>query len=143
MELVIPGVGAVVKLDDPLEVAKALDDIRDLERQFREIKAELTRAIVHASQKAGTKTLHMEGMSAEVKGGSVTVYDEVAIEEGLRACGMPEERIREIVVETISYKVSAVEAKRAAAANPAYGIVIHENSQVVESPPSVSISRKR
>lgn len=143
MELVVPGLGAVVNLDDPQQVTLALDDVRDLERELRNVKAELTRAIVHAASVRGTKTLHLENCTAIVKGGEAIIYDAEAIEEGLRAAGMPEDRIREIVVETVSYRVAANEAKRAAAANPAYAEVIEANRRVEETATTVTISRTK
>lgn len=142
-ELVVPGLGELVRLSDTREVALALDHVRDLERELRSIKAELTQAIVAATRREGTKTLHMEGLTASIKSGSDIHYDAEQIEEGLRAAGMPEERIREIVVETISYKVDAVKAKQAASANPDYAAVIEANRVETEKPPYVTISLKR
>lgn len=141
-ELIVPGLGQLVLLSDIPEVARTLDHVRELERQLREIKTELTSAIVAASQREGTKTLHMEGLTATIKSGTDVHYDAEAIEEELRAAGMPEERIREIVVETITYKVNAVKAKQAAGANPAYGEVIERHRREVEKPPYVTISLK-
>ena len=140
-ELVVPGIGEIVPLDDPQKVAFALDGIRDLERNLKEIKSELTAAIVEASKVQGTKTLHLDGLDAIVKSGTKVEYDPIAIELGLREAGMPEERIREIVKETVSYSVDAVKAKQAAGANPAYAAVIAANQQTIESPPYVTIKR--
>ena len=140
-ELVVPGLGEIVPLDDPAKVAIALDSVRDLERNLREIKSELTAVIVYHAQVQGTKTLHLDGVDATIKSGSKTEYDPEAIEQGLREAGMPEERIREIVKETISYSVDAVKAKQAAGANPAYAAVIEANRQVIEAPPYVTIKR--
>lgn len=142
MELVVPGTAELVNLDDPTAVALAIDSVRDMERELRSVKAELVSALVHASQKAGSKTLHLEGMSVRVSGGVEWVYDAEAIEEGLREAGMPEERIREIVIETVTHKVAATEAKRAASANPDYAAVIDANKREEEQPNRVSISRK-
>lgn len=140
MELMVPGIGEVVALDNPKEVALALDGVRDLERQLRYVKTELTNALVYASQIAGTKTLHLGGVKAEIKGGTSTAYDAEAIEAGFRAAGMPEERIRAIVKETVSYTVSAVKAQQAAGANPAYAEIIEAHKTTVETPFSVVIS---
>jgi hypothetical protein len=142
MELMVPGIGEVVALDNPAQVAVALDGIRDLERQLRLVKDELTNALVYASQVQGTKTLHLEGVKATIKSGTETVYDAEEIEQGLREAGMPEERIREIVVETITYAVAAVKAKQAAGANPAYEAVIEAHKRVEEKKPYVTISRQ-
>jgi hypothetical protein len=140
MELVVPGIGQIVSLDAPKEVAVALDSIRDLEYQLRIAKQDLTRALVHASEQAGSKTLRYGNVEAVIKGGTATVYDAEEIRSGLLAAGMSEERVAEIVVETVSSKVSANEAKRAASANPKYAEVIDAHKTVVEMAPSVSIS---
>lgn len=139
MELVVPGIGEIVNLEDAPQVARALHAVRALEGQLRDVKSELTNALVYASQVQGSKTLRFEGVEAVVKGGEITMYDEVEIENGLRAAGMPEERIREIVVETVTRKVSAREAERAAKANPAYAKVIEAHRRTVEQSPSVSV----
>lgn len=140
-ELVVPGLGEIVDLSNPVQVAFALDGVRDLERNLREIKSELTAVIVQHAQVQGTKTLHLDGIDATIKSGTKTEYDAEAIEQGLRAAGMPEERIREIVKENVSYTVDAVKAKQAAGANPAYADVIYTNRQVIEAPPYVTIKR--
>lgn len=141
-ELVVPGLGTIVDLSKPEEVALALDDIRYLEQRYRALKAQLTEILVAASEKEGTKTLHLPGVTVTIKSGVEYVYDAEEIEKGLRAAGMPEHRIREVVKETVSYKVDAVKAKQAAAANFAYNDVISANVSAVEKAPSASISRK-
>ena len=140
-ELVVPGVGSVVDLTSVESCATALNDIRDYERQYRYIKQELTEALVKASEVEGTKTLHFPGGKATVKTGEEWVYDAEEIEVGLREAGMPEHRIREIVKETVSYKVDAVQAKQAQAANGEYDRVIGDNKKLERKQPSVSISR--
>lgn len=140
-DLVVPGIGEIVPLDDPTKVSYALDSIRDLERELRSVKAELTRAIVHHSQVAGARTLHLQGITVSVKSGTQTVYDAEAIEQGLREAGMPEDRIREIVKETVTYAVDAVKAKQAAGANPLYAAVIEANKQIEEKPAYVTVKR--
>ena len=142
-ELVVPGVGEVVNLEDEVGCVRALVAVRDFESQLREAKAQLTAAIVERARILGTQTLTMpDGSKASLKGGQEVVYDAQEIEEKLRALGMPEDRIREIIVEEISYKVSAREAKRAAAANPDYAACIEGAKTIVERPIYISIQRR-
>ncbi len=139
MEVVLPATGEVVNLESLSEVIRALASVREVEALLREVKGVLQDAARHHSQMLGTKTLRVEGVGKlEVKGGTETVYEAEEIERGLREAGMPEERIREIVSETVTYSVRAVEAKRAAAANPAYAEVIERHRRIVEKRPSVS-----
>jgi hypothetical protein len=139
-ELVLPGIGQIVDLSDYEDSAFALATVRDLEQQLREIKGVLTDAIVDGARVMGTKTLHLkDGRVATLSAGTETIYDAERIEDGLRALGMPEERIREVVQETVTYKVNAVEAKRVAGANEEYARVIDENSHQVQKPIYVSM----
>jgi alcohol dehydrogenase class IV len=139
-EIVLPGIGQIVDLTDGQDSAVALATVRDLERQLKEIKSVLTDAIVDHARVLGTKTLRLnDGRVATLSAGTETIYDAERIETGLRALGMPEERIREVVVETLAYKVNAVEAKRVAGANPDYAKVIEDFSQTVHRPIYVSM----
>jgi hypothetical protein len=143
-EIVVPGIGQVVNLEDAHETALALAAVRDLEYRLRDVKKDLSRALVFASEQEGRKTLYLGdelGLRVEIKGGSETVYDAEEIELGLREAGMAETRIREIVVETTSYKVAANEAKKAAAANQRYKAVIDAHTRVEERTPTVSVSK--
>ncbi len=141
-ELVVPGIGQLVNLDEPREVALALNAVRDLEYQLRAIKTDLTRALAHASQQEGSKTLRYEGVEVTLKGGTVTEYDAAAIFDGLLDAGMSEQRVGEIVKHTITQKVDAVKARQAAAANPAYAKVIEANTVIKEGPPQATVSLK-
>ncbi len=143
-ELVVPGLGTVVDLTNPHDCALALADVRMVESAFAGTKKKLTEALVDAAKQRGTKTLHLDGeITATVRGGERIVYDAEEIELGLRKAGMPEDRIREIVKETVSYQVVAVEAKRAAGANPDYALVIDGNKSTIVADPHVTISRQR
>jgi len=142
-ELAVVGIGELVDLSNGAQCARAIDAIRDLEWQLRAAKQELTRALVHQSQQAGSKTLRYEGIEAVVKGGTSTDYDADSIYLDLLAAGMSEQRAGEIVVETVTRKVSAAEAKRAAAANPAYAEAISRHTRVVDTPYTVSVSVKK
>lgn len=141
-QLVIRQTGEVVNLDDYRQCAGALDAIRDLEADLRAIKTELQRAIAYEAGRQGTRTLELDGgRKVTVTGGVEVQYDAERMEAELRAAGMPEQRIREIIEETVTYKVKAVEAKRAAAANAEYGYIIDSCRTEVETPVRVSIRR--
>ena len=140
-ELVVPGIGQLVNLEDPREVALAIDAIRDLEYQLREAKTDLTRAIVYHSQKEGSKTLHYDGVEVQLRGGSVTEYDETAIYTELIEAGMSEERAAQIVKHTVTLKVDAREADRAGKANTVYMEIIERNKTVKDTPFSASVKR--
>ena len=137
---VIPTTGEIVRLDDPAECADALEALRRMETQIREVKSLLSRAIAEQSAVSGTKTLRLgDGRVATVSGGEVKRIDAEVLANGLRAAGMPEDRIGEIVVATVSYTVKAVEAKRAAAANPAYADALDRATTVEDAPFRITI----
>jgi len=142
--LTIPGTGVVVNLAEPREVAVALQDIRGLESRFREIKRVLSDTLVEAWRKGGTaKTFAVGGgRNVVITGGPEKVYDAEAIRDELLAAGMPDERVSEIVVETVSYQVKAVEAARAAKANPEYAAIIERNTETIEKPFNVAVRRR-
>jgi hypothetical protein len=140
-ELVVPGSGEVVSLDNAQDCAATITYLRDLETDIKAAKRELTDALVSYKERIGKPTFEVGLYKITVSADSGTTYDAEAIEQGLRELGMPEERIREIVVEEITYKVNPVEAKRAAKANPAYAKVIEAASTPYVKSPYVRIGR--
>lgn len=139
--LVLAHTGELVDLTDERQVAKAYRDVQDIQRKLAEANRQLREALVERAAVLGTKTIYMDGIGkVELKGGQEVAYDELAIEEDLRKLGCPEEVIREIVKETVTYKVDGRRAKSAAAANPEYGKVIESHKVVIEKLPTVSIT---
>jgi hypothetical protein len=142
-ELAIPGTGELVRLEDAISCAQALDALRKHEQDVREAKTILQRAIFEVAKQRGVRSITLpDGRRADVKGDIEIVYDAEAIERGLREAGMPEDRISEIIEETVSYRVRVVEAKKAAAANPEYAAVIEAGKNEVPTRPSVTIRRR-
>lgn len=136
----MPASGEVVDLNDVRSVARAYRSVIDLERDLRSAKGLLREALLAQSEMIGKRTMHLEGLGkVEVKGGTETIYDAQAIKRELLEAGMPPERVREIVIETVDYKVSAVEAKKAASANAAYAEIIERHRQTFAKTPSVSV----
>lgn len=137
----LPHSGEMIDLNSVEQVARAFSEIRDLESRIREVRGMLADAIVARSTIVGSKTMHVEGVGKiEVKGGTETVYDAAQIKRDLLAAGMPRERVAQIVVETIEMKVSAIEAKKAASANPAYAEIIERHKTAFPKRASVSVS---
>lgn len=141
-EIVLPGTGQVVNLEDEVGASLALDALRGFESQIAEAKRTLVEAIAQRSAVLGSKSIRLpDGRTAQVSGGKETIYDSERIERELREAGCPEERIREIVEETVTYRVRAVEAKRAAAANPEYRRIIEDAQREIEKPFTVTLRR--
>lgn len=141
--LTLPATGHLVNLNEPREVGVAIQDIQGLERALAEAKRTLKEAMIRYWSVSGArKTFRIGGgRDAVISGGPRKVYDATAIRDELRAAGMPEERINEIVVEEITYTVKAVEAKAAAAANEEYARIIERNTTEYDAPYDVRIRR--
>lgn len=141
--IVLPHSGEVIDPHDAKQCGTALDELRRMERHIGEAKRALSYAIAEECKRQGTKSIDVGGgRRAEVRGGPEKAYDAEALERDLRAAGMPEDRLREIVTETVSYSVVAREAKRAAGANEEYARIIERNTTEIERPISVTIRRR-
>lgn len=134
--------GQIIDLSDPAQVAMAYDDLQMLKRMIREAEGRLKGALIEHSAAVGKKTFEISGVGKiEIKGGTEKKYDAQGLKRGLKEAGCPDDRISEIVHEIVDYKVVAVEANRAAKANPEYAAVIEANSTVEEKTPTVTVSR--
>lgn len=141
-EVAIPGTGELVDLKDGISCAQALDALRDHESQVSEAKRILQRAIAEYAQAQGALSFELpDGRTAHITVSPEITYDAPAIEQALREAGMPEERISEIVEETVTHRIKAVEAKRAARANPEYAKIIADHKTERPRNPSVTIRR--
>jgi hypothetical protein len=138
-QLVLPVTGEIVDLREPGQVARALDDVRDLVRKLGELRALLETVLRLEARRQGTKTLHLGAVKAEVTGGERPEWDVPALVDGLRAAGLPEERLRELVTATVAYKVNARVATSVAASNPAYAEVIANARSTVPAPWRVTV----
>lgn len=140
-ELTIPLIGEIVDLDNPNQVALAIDAVREAKRILDDIRAHLERELVDEARRQGTKTLHLAGLDAVITGGTRTEYDAHKLQLLLRHHGLPEPRIAEAVVEIVSYKPNAAVLKQLASANDDYADAIQASKSVVDVPYRVSIRR--
>lgn len=140
LSLVVPNTGEVVSLDDAAGCLRVLAEIRELEAKLKEAKAELTSALSAEFSRQGTKTLEIDGIRAELRGGSETVWDTEMLEQ-LRDLGLPEERMEALIKTEVSFKVDAAQAKRIAAANPQYAEVIESARKVIPKASYVLVTR--
>lgn len=140
--LVLPYSGVVVNLESESEIALAYRDLKALKDQVLDAERVLREAMRYRSEVLATKTFHIDGVGkVELKGGQRVEWpDPQALEEDLRAVSCPEEVIREIVVEQVTWKVDGNRARRAGSANPAYAEVIERHKKITEPLPSVHIT---
>lgn len=138
----VPGTGELVSSDDPLACARALDDLRNYESHLKEVKSALSDVVIEYGLGRGEQTVAMpDGRKAVISPDHEWQWDAEGLERALRSAGMPEDRIRAIVRETVSYSVVAGEAKRAAAAKPEYAAAVEAHRQRVEKKRYVSVKR--
>lgn len=142
-ELAIPGTGELVDLSDTPACVAALDALRNYESLIREAKATLTQAVIEEATRQGVRSLELpNGDRAEISPASEIVWDAELLEERLREAGMPEERISQIVEQTVTLKVKTGEAKKAAAANPDYASAVEDARSEQPKAQYVSIKRR-
>jgi hypothetical protein len=141
-ERVAPLTGELVDLRDPLAVARAALSALEVEQEVRAFRKFLEEVLRLEAARQGSKTLHLGATVAEVSGGSRWEWDAEKLAGLLREAGMPEERIAEIVVETVERKVNAREASRAASANPAYREAVEASRMAQAAPWRVAIKRE-
>lgn len=141
--VVVPGTGEFVELDKPAEVAVALESVRRLKRDLDEVRAVLEDALRYESERAGTRTLRLGELTAVVSGGEKVEYDPLELAVELRRAGLPEERLSELIVETVDYRVDQRVAKSVAAANPRYRAALERCRRTVPTRWRVALKRGR
>jgi hypothetical protein len=142
-EIVLPLTGQLVNLRQPLQTAQALRDVRDLKRQLDEVKMLLEGALRIEAARQGTKTLHLGPVDAVISGGRAADYDAELLQERLRQVGLPEERIAEVVVQTVSYKVNQRVLKHITGANPDYAVAADAARTIIDTPWYVTLKPVR
>lgn len=140
-DLVLPHSGEVISLQDAGAVANALADIRRIEALMRDTKAILSGALVAESQRQGSKTLHLPGVTAEIRGGTDVVWDIEALVHGLETAGLPDERLNEAVRQEVTLVPNGRELTRIGKANPVYAAAIDAAKSIVEKQPYVVLRK--
>lgn len=140
-EIQVPLIGELVDLDQPNQVAQALESVRDAKRALDEARFVLEGALVEEATRQGTKTLHLNQLDAVISGGERTEYDAIKLQILLRELGLPENRIAAAVVETVTYKPDGRVLRQLAGANPEYADAIAACKTVIPVPWRVTIKR--
>lgn len=136
--------GVIVERDDVETATFFLGRIEEEKTEIGRVEAALKDLVREwYATHGGPQTIRHQGVKVTLGSGEETLYDAQALEAALREAGMPETSIRDIIVETISYKVDATKAKQAAKANPVYAAAVDACSTKYSKTPSVSVKRER
>lgn len=138
-EVVIPGTGEVVSLDDPDQAAVAYDRLAQLSRQIRDAQSVTRAALIFHGRQHGGLTYRLDAAEVKITQSDTIVWD-LAILRELRDEGLPDDRWHELVTETVEAKVSATVAKQIAKANPVYAEIIGRAETRVPKAPTVSVA---
>jgi hypothetical protein len=139
--LVLPS-GELVDLNDPASMAHALARVREMQSFLKEVNGMIVDAFAEHRRVHGVDEIELEnGDVVKVTAKHALVWDAHQLEEDLREAGMPEERIREIIVEETTYTVKAVEANKAAKRNVDYARAVENARTKVEQRPTISLPR--
>lgn len=140
-ELTLPS-GEIVELADPASLAVGLARVREMESYLRSVKSLIVDAFAEEARRTGDNNIPLpDGTRVQVTRKYDTAWDHLQLEADLRELGMPEERIREIIKEDVVYTVAAVEANRAAKANPQYAEAVERARTKTEARPTISLPR--
>jgi hypothetical protein len=140
---VVPVLGTVVNVDNPTHVAETIADVDQAVELLREMRDMLVGLVVDEASRQGTKTLHLEdGIIAKVSGGSRPEYDLETLADQLRDAGLPEDRLEQLIVPRVEYKLDQAVARQLRGANPAYRQALDECRTDVPAPWRVTVERK-
>lgn len=139
-DLVLPVSGEIINLDDAQAVVRAMREVNRLQSELYDAKRVMAAALIEHATKLGLRTVTLPNGEKFVReGGPRKQYRPDEVEAGLRAAGMPEERIAQIVKEQVTWTVNGTEANKAAKANPEYAAVLEAASQLVDEPYKVKL----
>ncbi len=139
-ELLNPISGELVPTRDTAAVAHTLLDLRDYKAAVQDAISAFSEAVIQESRRQGTKTLNVGDVTLKVSADSEVVWDHEFLMDALRAAGLPEERIDELVTMTVTYTVNGSVARQLAGASPEYAEVIEAAKSRVPKKVYVSVS---
>ncbi len=129
-----PVTGELIPADDVNGVAEAVKGLRALGAQIKDAIHDATVILVEESRRQGTKTLALQDVTVEIRGGTETVWDIYTLRLQLEQLGIPQERLDALINTEVTYKVNARVAKQLAGANEDYAAVLESAKTTVEKP---------
>lgn len=122
-ELVDPRTGELVASAD--KIVDVFGWTRERIRELYQLQRLAEELLVMEAERRGANTFEAGGRKVEVREERTIRWDEQRLERELRALGLPEERLNELMQPTLVYKVSARVANQIRSASPdVYGPVV-------------------
>jgi hypothetical protein len=112
----------------------ALSKIAEMEARIRTLKSAITEYVQEETKRLGTKTLNVPGGKVVLEGGPEKQVEGHELAQLLADAGMPQERIKEVVHEEVTYKVDRRVLNQMAASNPDYKAAADLVTSEVEKP---------
>jgi hypothetical protein len=122
----------------PAKAVELLGAARDMRARILDLVKDCEAVLLEESRLQGTKTLHLDGGTAEITGGAGIDWNLGVLTE-LLDLGLPQARYDDLVTEVTTYKVDARVAKQLEASNENYAEVIERARIRVEKPWRVSV----
>lgn len=147
-EIALPTTGELYDLDDEVEATRFLQALGEYQREtLAPAKAHATQTMLTLGRRLGSKKFTVQdALGTPVADVEVVDTSEVEwvdveqMEEKLRAAGLPEQKIREVIeLVPVQRKVLTTKAKQIARANPAYDEIVVEHMRRVAKPPRVKV----
>ena len=124
VELLDPTTGELVPYDDLPALAVAVAGIRAYRDKLNDTLAAFSDAIIQQSKQQGTMTMNVGAAVVKVSADSEVQWDIPALQDGLLEAGIPQERLDQLIVAKVEFKVNGTVARQLAGANPEYKAAI-------------------
>ncbi len=134
-----PVTGELIPASDVNGVAEAVKGLRQLSQQIRDAIADATVILVEESRRQGTKTLALQDVTVEIRGGTQVVWDIEQLRRDLESLGCPQAALDLLIKTQITYKVDARKANHMAGANEDYAAAIAAAKTTHETSFTVSV----
>ena len=137
-ELVDPRTGELVGTPD--RIVDVLGYIREQRQELYRLQRVAEDLLAMEAERRGANVFEAGGRTVQVSEQRAIQWDEQRLERELRALGLPEERLAELMQPMVIYKVSARVANQIVAASPdVYGPVVKSCREDIEKGKRVSL----
>lgn len=138
-ELLNPLSGELIPATEIGKIADAVLQIREMELKLQNARRLFASVIIEESRRQGTRTLTGDGYRAEVSAPDELQWDIELLREGLTRLGLSEQRLNELIRQTVEYKVDGNVARQIASVGPEYKAAVEAAKSRVPKAQYVSV----